>query len=180
MSPERQHSYPRIKPLHAENEKTCSPCRNTKTREEEKEDKKMLWKMYSPSGSKRFQLKRNWAYSGGGLVLCRLVWTEALRPFCALCRCRWLSHVTRDWPEFLNRSELFSCSYTRRHSVLWWMAAPQLMSLIFSAPALFQFLKIGSGCCPVSLPVSQQGPYWGQCGLGLSVLFFQVSTCMQL
>lgn len=46
--------------------------------------RKWQWEMYSPSGSKRFQLKRNWAYSRVGLAVCRLVYTEALRPFCAL------------------------------------------------------------------------------------------------
>lgn len=37
--------HPRFKSLHAENEKTFSPCRNTKNRKEEKEDKNMLKKM---------------------------------------------------------------------------------------------------------------------------------------
>lgn len=46
--------------------------------------RKWQWEMYSPSGSKRFQLKRNWAYSRVGLAVCRLVYTEALRLFCAL------------------------------------------------------------------------------------------------
>lgn len=60
--------------------------------------------MYSPGGSKRVELKRNWAMKTAGS---RRVSTEDLRRSgCALAPlCRWLSHVTRAWPEFIHQSE---------------------------------------------------------------------------
>lgn len=85
--------HPRFKSLHAENEKTCCPCRKPRDKKARKCFKKKClrkwqWKMYSPSGSKGVQLKRIWAYGGGVLVVvlvvCRLVYTEALRPPFAL------------------------------------------------------------------------------------------------
>lgn len=117
--------------------------------------------MYSPSGSKRFLLKRNWAYSGGWwlvVVLCRIVCTEALRPFCALYRCRLLSHVTRDWSEFLNQTELFSSSCTRRYfSAV--MDRSSSNGTDVSTQQLFQFLNIGYGHHQRSLTVSREDPH---------------------
>lgn len=65
--------------------------------------------------------------------MCRLVCNEALRPYCALYRCRWRSHVTRDWPEFLNRRSPPPCTCDGYKSSL-------VMSLSFKQG--FEFLKI--------------------------------------
>lgn len=155
MSPEHQHSA--SKDLNHCMQKTrkhfCFPTVGTPRQGRKKKRikicvRKWQWKMYSPSGSKRFQLKRNWAYSGGGLVVCRIVYTEALRPFCALYRCRLLSHVTRDWPEFFESVQAFSLVAT--HTKVFSAVMDRSFSgnvIDFSStppPALFQFLKIGS------------------------------------
>lgn len=78
-----------LKSRHAETQKTWCPSRQERKgfffllkKRIKFAERKWQWKMYSPSGSKRFQLKRNRAYGGGGglLLVCRRVCTAALRP----------------------------------------------------------------------------------------------------
>lgn len=107
--------------------------------------------MYSPSGSKGVQLKRIWAYGGGGLVVvlvvCRLVYTEALRPLCAPDRCRWVNHVTRIGQSFWI-SPSFSLVATHGRIQGWKWASVNVIDFpAFSA----QFLNIGSVYYRVSL-----------------------------
>lgn len=103
-----------LKSRHAENQKTWCPSRQERKGFFFKKERikfakrKWQWKMYSPSGSKRFQLKRNRAYGGGGglLLVCRRVCTAALRPSLRSVTPPVSESRDHDW-SFLNRSEIF-------------------------------------------------------------------------
>ena len=57
-----------------------------------------------------------------------MIHTEALLSFCALGRCRWRSHVTRGWPEFLSESQSRICSRNRHHGIQSWNRDESLFS----------------------------------------------------
>lgn len=139
-------------------------------------ERKWHWKMYSPSGSKRFQLKRNRAYGGGGglLLVCRRVCTAALRPSLRSVTPPVSESRDSDW-SFLNRSEiffiyLFSRLFPRQRHIGASVAGIELGWSCLPVPRLTEQRPVTSvRAAGTTTGTSTNQPFWSSYYIGTNV-----------